>query len=278
MSAFTAIKKILPQTTLNALRDIRALRSLSSVVKREFTTKNLITNDNFLAQALLNNQSVIKEWARDKKSISDVLGHQDKYGGVNPGDRRAIYTLIAGLKPKNVLEVGTHIGASTLYIARALKAAGAGTLTTVDILDVNNPNAPWKNIGLHSSPIENAKILECADIINFIKSPSQDYLKNTDEKFDFIFLDGDHGANTVYNEVSIALDVLAPNGTILLHDYYPEGKALFPDKSIIPGPYRALERIKSENEKIMVRPLGALPWETKQGSNMTSLALITAKS
>ena len=44
-----------------------------------------------------------------------------KWGGVNPGDRQAVYYLIMALKPQNVLEVGTHIGASMPHIARALK-------------------------------------------------------------------------------------------------------------------------------------------------------------
>ena len=38
----------------------------------------------------------------------------DDEGGVNPGDRRAIYSLIHYLKPISVLEIGTHIGASTV--------------------------------------------------------------------------------------------------------------------------------------------------------------------
>jgi len=64
---------------------------------------------------------------------------------------------------------------------------------------------------------------------------------------------------------------------ILLHDYYPGARPLFPDGNIISGPYRALERIIRENPSIEVRPLGALPWETKLGSHMTSLALVTRR-
>ena len=71
-------------------------------------------------------------------------------GGVNPGDRRALYYLIRGFRPARVLEVGTHIGASTVHIAAALRANGGsagsgGTLTTVDITDVNDPTTrPWE--------------------------------------------------------------------------------------------------------------------------------------
>jgi hypothetical protein len=71
---------------------------------------------------------------------------------------------------------------------------------------------------------------------------------------------------------------LNDGGVILLHDYYPKGRALFPDGNVISGPYRALERVIKENPKIEVKPLGALPWETKLGSHMTSLALVTRRA
>ena len=58
-----------------------------------------------------------------------------KTGGVNPGDRRLLYQLTRRLKPRNVLEIGTHVGASTMHIA----AAKPRSITTVDIVDVNAP-------------------------------------------------------------------------------------------------------------------------------------------
>lgn len=276
MKAF--VKKILPVAAINTLRDAREKKGLAKIGNKTFKTHNLITNDNLPLNNILNDQELEKRWETDKQDIAKIFEHQDKYGGVNPGDRRAIYTIITGLKPQNVLEVGTHIGASTLYIARALKGSDrASSLTTVDIVNVNAPDAPWKKIGLPQSPVQMLRALDCAENVIFEKSSSLEYLKNTDQKFDFIFLDGDHSAATVYEETALALDALTPGGIIMLHDYYPNGKALFPDNNIITGPYRALERIKSENPDIQVQPLGALPWETKQGSHNTSLAMVTKK-
>lgn len=65
-------------------------------------------------------------------AIADKSG-----GGVNPGDRRAIYHLIRSLKPRSVLEIGTHIGVSTLYIALALK-----NLRSVEEGDSLHPGDP----------------------------------------------------------------------------------------------------------------------------------------
>lgn len=271
------LKSLLPQQAINILRDTRSRQGLARLPRKIFATQNLVANDHLPLEAILQSGLELQSWASDNAQISAIFGNRDEFGGVNPGDRRALYTLIATLKPANVLEIGTHIGASTLYIACALKAVGTGKMTTVDILDVNNANASWRDHKMPACPLENARTLACDDVITFITSPSQKFMATTDQKFDFIFLDGDHNAATVYAELELALRCLAPNGIILLHDYYPSGKALFPNGSIIYGPYRALERIMGEAPALQICPLGKLPWPTKQGSNMTSLAFVAQK-
>lgn len=268
------LKKLLPQPVINTLRALRDDAGLNGMPPGDFPTGAL--RGTFALTPFLTAPAIVASWERDHAAIRALFGQDDKWGGINPGDRRALYSLITTLRPARVLEVGTHIGASTLYIARALNAQGR--VTTVDILDVNAPDAPWKTLGLPLSPRAMAEKLDCADRIAFVAQPAQDFMRATDERFDLIFLDGDHSARAVYGEVAAALTVLRPGGVILLHDYYPGGKALFADGSAIPGPFRALERIMRENLAMGVQPLGALPWPTKQGSHMTSLALLTKKS
>jgi predicted O-methyltransferase YrrM len=191
-----------------------------------------------------------------------------------------LFYLVCALKPQQVLEVGTHIGGSTLYLARALKLASqSGKVTTVDIADVNDPQTgAWKQFGLPMSPSACARRLDCLEQIEFITAPALAFLSQTKRRFDLIFLDGDHSACAVYREVSASLRILNEGGVILLHDYYPRARPLFPDGVVIPGPCLAMERIRRENQAIEVHPLGALPWETKQGSHMTSLALVARRS
>jgi len=81
---------------------------------------------------------------RDSKKALDAFAIPDTAGGVNLGDRRAIYYLVYHLMPSAVLEIGTHIGASTLHAASALhvsrpRSGNGATLTTVDIVNVNDP-------------------------------------------------------------------------------------------------------------------------------------------
>ncbi len=204
----------------------------------------------------------------------------DGTGGVNPGDRRAIYYLIHYLKPASVLEIGTHIGASTLHIAAALSTiAGSdgvpGRLTSVDINDVNNTeDRLWLKYGSAMSPAEMMREMGFDMFVDFITRNSHNFLTSCQVQFDFIFLDGDHAASTVYQEVPAVLKLLKPGGVILLHDYFPGLKPLWSNGSLIPGPFLATERLCSEGARVHVLPLGELPWPTKLSSCVTSLALL----
>jgi predicted O-methyltransferase YrrM len=213
------------------------------------------------------------EWPAVSKKINEIQPVEDmKTGGVNPGDRRAIYHLIRLLQPKRVLEIGTHVGASTMHIAAALKENGEGQLATVDIQNVNSPDGYWHRFGLRCSPADAMSALGLADRVKFYRMPSVEALKSLGS-FDFVFLDGDHSALTVYQELPLALSKLR-NGVILLHDYFPNNKPLWNNGSVIRGPFIACARFLKEGAQFKVTPLGKLPWPTKLGSNITSLALV----
>jgi predicted O-methyltransferase YrrM len=212
-------------------------------------------------------------WQDDQSAITRLYANVDIADGVNPGDRRALYHLIRARRCRRVLEIGTHIGASTVYLARALRAHG-GRMITVDMRDVNALDGWWSKARLSGSPRELVAELGCADVVTFVISDSRSYMRGLKERFDLVFLDGSHEAPNVYEEVDLALQLLAPGGIIVLHDYYPTGKAMYPVDNVIPGPYLAMKRIRRERPGIGVQPLGVLPWPTKQGLNLTNLAAV----
>lgn len=209
----------------------------------------------------------------------------DGTGGVNPGDRRAISYLVRYFEPHSVLEVGTHIGASTIHIAAALRSRREAEikehpdLISVDAVDVNDPvSKPWLRHGIRFSPAEMIGRMGYDDFTAFVTSTSLDYMTDCERGFDFIFLDGDHAAKTVYREIPAAMELLNPDGLILLHDYFPGAKPLWSNDSVIPGPFLAAERLRAEGAQFEVLPLGRLPWPTKLKSNLTSLALLARKA
>ena len=93
--------------------EVNELRSIPTT-KCNVDTLSKITGEK-LSQIFLNEKIQI-EWKNDAFKIS-TLGIPDMAGGVNSGDRRALYFLVRMLKPASILEIGTHIGSSTIAIA-----------------------------------------------------------------------------------------------------------------------------------------------------------------
>jgi predicted O-methyltransferase YrrM len=213
-------------------------------------------------------------WTRVARRI-ERAGLGANCDGVNPGDRRAISALTSHLEPRDVLEIGTHIGSSTLTLAATLPSASA-CITTVDVADVNDPKTrPWERYGAPRSP---AEIVDGLAPVTFVVDDSVSFLARTEDQYDFIFLDGSHAAATVYRELALAFRRLRPGGVLLLHDYFPGGRPLWEEESVIVGPYLAVRRLLKEGWPLKVVPLGCLPWPTKLGSNTTSLAVVLKRS
>jgi predicted O-methyltransferase YrrM len=254
----------------------KELKQLGKAQRADCKTDNLRYKPNLSLSGIFNSREINGKWLESEKEIMK-FNIPDGTDGVNPGDRRAIYYLISAIKPISVLEVGTHIGASTIHIASALHKSTErnANLTTVDIADVNSRiEKPWLKYGTTYSPIEMIDKLGYGLFVNFITDTSLNYAANCQYVFDFIFLDGDHSATTVYREIPVALNLLNQNGVILLHDYFPDMKPLWSNGSVIPGPFLATEKLRREGLNVTVLPLGKLPWPTKLKSNVTSLALL----
>lgn len=196
---------------------------------------------------------------------------------VSPGDRKALYRMVRNFRPRRVLEIGTHVGMSTYYLAKALEANGGGEITTVDVLDVNSEAGAWRNVGLRKPPSRIVESLGLGDMVTFVVAPAAKFLETDTGPYDLIFLDGDHSAAAVYNEVIRSLGMLNPRGLILLHDFFPDGARLFEKFVVIHGPYLAFNRLRHENPALEVVPFSPLPWTTLPESNNTSLAALVRR-
>jgi len=228
-------------------------------------------------ETVFNSPAIAQEWQAWTSKLSQVCQISDgRTGGVNSGDRRALFYLVRGFRPTRVLEIGTHVGASTVHLAAALIAAShRSCLVTVDVEDVNDSaEAVWRRAGLPKSPRQMIEELNGKIETRFVTGDSRYFFANNNETFDLIFLDGDHSAETVYREIVGALDVITENGLIVLHDYFPDGRPLWSDGVVIPGPFAAVEKLRSTGFAIKAIPLGSLPWPTKLNTNTTSLAVI----
>jgi len=266
---------------INRRRRIRAetrqLREIPRLLIQLESLRSLTPDD---LAATLDCAATHREWSHAESYLNDVCQIEDrKTFGVNPGDRRALWYLVKGFAARSVLEIGTHVGASTVYIAAALKTfdgADSPRLVTVDIEDVNDEvSGEWRKRGLANSPREMIRTAGCRDLVTFVRNSSLQYLAGCTDCFDLVFLDGENTAANVYQEMSLASKVLNKDGLILLHDYFPKNRALWTGNSPRVGPYIALSRVRKEDPQIKVTPLGELPWPTKLGTRKTTLALVT---
>jgi len=258
-------------------KDIKALQELAPV---NCDSSNLKSTSAISLTNIFKDKVTDVSWS-EQSEVIEKFKIPDFTGGVNPGDRRAIHYLVRYFKPESVLEIGTHIGASTVHIATALhqnnfESKNKVRLTTLDILDVNSEEEQmWLQYGTQRSPRQMMEYLGYNGLVDFQVGNSMTFMEDPEKHYDLIFLDGDHAATTVYKEVPKALKRLNPGGLILLHDYFPGGKSLWTNGDVHTGPYLAIQKHNKEGAKLKVIPLGELPWPTKLGSNVTSLALLT---
>lgn len=284
MNIRSLISRYTPEVIKKTIRSSiskREIKSMESLKRILCNTSNLRKNDICLDK-IFNSAIIEQRWNNTENEIMS-FNLPDGTGGVNPGDRRALFYLLSFLKPQSVLEIGTHIGASTIHIALALKSnklspSNEDKLITLDIRDVNsNLEKHWLEYGASHSPLEMVENLGMKDFVDFKTKGALKFMRETKRKFDFIFLDGSHYASDVYQEIPASLNLLNPNGIILLHDYFPSGQPLWQNKRAISGPFRAVEKLKNEGADLITIPLGSLPWNTKLNSNLTSLALLLKK-
>ena len=279
MTVLRAVVSLLPVSTRNVAVRWREQWRLGRLAAVSCNATPLVALDLPRLQQSLSDPALHAEWPRVAEEI-EQFQITTTAEGVNPGDRRALYYLIRSLRPARVLEVGTHIGASTVHIAAALRANAADggpapNFTTVDILDVNDPaTRPWARSGSRWAPSEMIDRMGMTGRVRFVARSSLAFLADTGPSHDFIFLDGDHSAATVYREVPAALRRLSPGGLVLLHDYFPDGRPLWPGDPVIPGPWLGLLRLCREGARLRVLPLGDLQWPTKLGRTVTSLAAV----
>ena len=273
----SAIKGFLPDSTVMRVAAQMDRRRLHRLPQETFDVSSVVPETGVVLSDIFRDSRLMEASSEAVATIGNAFGASEREGGVNVGDRRALYHLIRYFRPNYVIEVGTHIGASSLHIARALNDNGNGRLSTVDISDVNASTGAWKAVGLDRCPRELAGLLGCDSRITFHVEAAMSFLTNGGAKADVIFLDGDHAAVAVYREIAAACRRLNPGGVIILHDFYPGGRPLFEGGDVVMGPWYASERIATENYRLRVLPLGELPWPTKQGSCYTSLATLVAK-
>jgi predicted O-methyltransferase YrrM len=247
--------------------------------KRDIDAHNVRAISRFDVMALLSDPQAIEAFEIAAVRFA-TLGIDRIKDAANAGDLRALFQIVHALRPRSILEIGTCNAASTAFMALAMRDHGAGSesITSVDVVDVNDPDKGiWRRSGLPYPPSEMLERLGVGDLVR-LKSQGSDYFFRTNfDRYDFVFIDGSHRASDVYADVAGALAAINANGVIVLHDFYPDARPLWVGEPAIPGVYLGVVRAIEECPDLGVVPLRQLPWRTKHGGHTTSLAMLTGR-
>jgi predicted O-methyltransferase YrrM len=122
-------------------------------------------------------------------------------------ERVVVYSLVAGLQPKRVLEIGTFRGGSTLIMCAALDDLGSdASITCVDPEPRVDP-ADWALVEHRAAMVAESSPQGLAKAREIAGAP-----------FDFALIDGDHSQEGVRRDVVGTVPVLADDAHLLFHD------------------------------------------------------------
>ncbi len=169
-----------------------------------------------------------------KRKISDIARVsvvQKKYGEL-------LFRLVNYFQPKTILELGTSLGLSALYMS---KAAPQAELITVEgcpntfafakqFLEDNN-FSPLRGDGNMSEGHGRRGV-------NLVNTPFESIFENifAEKKFDFVYLDGNHTYEATIKYFNLLLKHTQPNSVLIFDDIYWS-----------PGMTKAWEEIKGHS-------------------------------
>jgi caffeoyl-CoA O-methyltransferase len=126
---------------------------------------------------------------------------------------RLLAALVAMLRPRSVLEIGTFTGYSALSMAEALPADGR-----IVSCDISEEHLAIARRHIAASPY--------AGVIEIRSGPALETIATLPGPFDLVFIDADKTSYSAYFEAT--LPKLAPDGVILVDNVLWSGRVLDP--------------------------------------------------
>lgn len=118
-----------------------------------------------------------------------------------------LYSLVKWLRVANVVEIGTHIGMTAVWLARALQEQGFGHLWCID-------NFCWVQEKQEEQWRNNIAITGVEEVVTLIKGRSQ--VVPWPHRVDLAFVDGNHIYDVCKHDAEKAVELGAK--CVILHD------------------------------------------------------------
>lgn len=154
--------------------------------------------------------SAFQTW-RVSRTLKKMAADPESAGNSDKGVQNLVFTLALNLRPRRVLEVGTHIGTGAVIVGHALKRNGYGKLITLE------PAEHYQRIS--------RKNLQAAGVADYVEVvPHFSYEDRAKEilaaaaPFELIFIDGAHDYAAASHDIALCAELLCTNGIMVLHD------------------------------------------------------------
>lgn len=159
-------------------------------------------------------------------------------GWLHAEEGRALSELAKG---KDVLEIGSFCGLSTICIARTAKS-----VTAVDYFDGRATPIPGSTFEVFHYNCNRHNVADKIKIAN----PDSDL---TGREYDFIFIDGDHSYEAVVKDIEKTSRLLKPGGLLAFHDYRTHPQEFEGDNAFDEGVTQAVNELISNGGEIIAR-------------------------
>ena len=168
-----------------------------------------------------NNREPWGDWEHDKATTVKHNGEKitnkrptskedpvlDVDGWMSPTEGSTLSKITKGME---VIEIGSYLGRSTVYIAREAKKVYA-----IDTFDGRATAVPKLCRYTFQANLERYGV---ADKVEVLEGTSEEMIPLCGE-VDAVFIDGDHKYDAVKKDIELALTKLRPEGVLIFHDY-----------------------------------------------------------
>jgi len=161
--------------------------------------KQIIKYNNNQIKLLIKNKRVSELWfSRNIYFLDKVLNKISQYN------------------KKNILEIGSFEGVSSLYFLNKFKNC---SLTCVDPFTGSDEHEKHKN-NYNLEENFDYNLIDYRDRYKKIKKYSYDFFKSNEDKYDLIYIDGSHRFEDVYGDAVQSNKFLNSNGLLIFDDFF----------------------------------------------------------
>ena len=183
---------------------------------------------------------------------------------VSPVQGKLLHLLARAIGARNVLEIGTLGGYSTIWLARALPDGGR-----VISLEADHRHAEVARVNIARAGLDNRVEVRLGMALDLLPA-----LTERTEPFDFVFIDADKPNNAAYFDWALRLSRV---GAIIVVDNVVRGGdviAAASDSPTVQGVHRFLERLSGEPRVSAT----AIQTVGSEGYDGFAIALVTSSS